>query len=41
MGVLEKSIMTLHNKTKQIREDILNHASEQKTIEKASANLIK
>jgi hypothetical protein len=27
MSVLEKSIMELHTKTKEIRDDILNHAS--------------
>ena len=41
MNVLEKSIMSLHTKTKQIRDDIINHASQQKTIEKSSANLLK
>ena len=41
MGVLEKSIMELHTKTKEIRDDILNHASQQKTIEKSIANLLK
>jgi chromosome segregation ATPase len=41
MEILEKSIMQLHTKTKAIRDDILNHASQQKTIEKSSANLIK
>ena len=41
MQILEKSIMQLHTKTKAIRDDILNHASQQKTIEKSSANLIK
>lgn len=41
MTILEKSIMQLHTKTKAIRDDILNHASQQKTIEKSSANLIK
>lgn len=41
MNVLEKSIMQLHTKTKGIRDDIINHASQQKTIEKSSANLIK
>lgn len=41
MQVLEKSIMQLHTKTKAIRDDILNHASQQKTIEKSSANLMK
>jgi septal ring factor EnvC (AmiA/AmiB activator) len=28
MNVLEKSIMSLHTKTKQIRDDIINHASQ-------------
>jgi chromosome segregation ATPase len=41
MQILEKSIMQLHTKTKSIRDDIINHASQQKTIEKSSANLIK
>ena len=41
MQILEKSIMQLHTKTKGIRDDIINHASQQKTIEKSSANLIK
>lgn len=41
MSILEKSIMMLHTKTKALRDDILNHASNQKTIEKSSANLIK
>jgi hypothetical protein len=41
MSILEKSIMQLHTKTKGIRDDIINHASQQKTIEKSSANLIK
>lgn len=41
MQILEKSIMQLHTKTKAIRDDIINHASQQKTIEKSSANLIK
>ena len=41
MGVLEKSIMELHTKTKEIRDDILNHASQQKTLEKSSENLLK
>ena len=41
MTILEKSIMQLHTKTKAIRDDILNHASQQKTIEKSSANLLK
>jgi hypothetical protein len=27
MQILEKSIMTLHTKTKAIRDDIINHAS--------------
>lgn len=40
-NVLEKSIMSLHTKTKEIRDDIINHASQQKTIEKSSANLLK
>ena len=39
--VLDKSIMHLHTKTKTIRDDIINHASQQKTIEKSSANLLK
>ena len=39
--LLEKSIMQLHTKTKAIRDDIINHASQQKTIEKSSANLLK
>ena len=26
-NILEKSIMSLHTKTKQIRDDIINHAS--------------
>lgn len=33
--------MQLHTKTKDIRDDIINHASQQKTIEKSSANLLK
>jgi chromosome segregation ATPase len=41
MNILEKSIMSLHTKTKEIRDDIINHASQQKTIEKSSANLLK
>jgi chromosome segregation ATPase len=41
MATLEKSIMTLHTKTKDIRDDIISHASQQKTIEKSSANLFK
>lgn len=28
MAVLEKSIMILHTKTKAIRDDIINHASQ-------------
>jgi len=28
MSVLEKSIMELHTKTKEIRDDIMNHASQ-------------
>jgi chromosome segregation ATPase len=39
--LIVKSIMQLHSKTKEIRDDIINHASQQKTIEKSSANLIK
>jgi len=41
MAILEKSIMNLHTKTKDIRDDIVNHASQQKTIEKSSAGLLK
>lgn len=41
MSILEKSIMNLHTKTKDIRDDIINHASQQKTIEKSSAGLLK
>jgi phage-related minor tail protein len=41
MNVLEKSIMSLHTKTKEIRDDIITYASQQKTIEKSSANLLK
>lgn len=41
MSILEKSIMQLHTKIKDIRDDIINHASQQKTIEKSSANLLK
>jgi len=33
--------MQLHSKTKDIRDEIINHASQQKTIEKSSANLLK
>lgn len=40
-NILEKSIMQLHTKTKAIRDDIISHASQQKTIEKSSANLLK
>ena len=39
--ILDKSIMQLHTKTKAIRDDIISHASQQKTIEKSSANLLK
>ena len=39
--ILDKSIMQLHTKTKAIRDDIVSHASQQKTIEKSSANLLK
>lgn len=38
---LEKAIMTLHKKTKETRDDIINHASSSKTTEKSSANLLK
>ena len=41
MQILDKSIMNLHTKTKDIRDEIINHASQQKTIEKSSANLLK
>jgi hypothetical protein len=41
MSILEKSIMNLHTKTKDIRDEIINHASQQKTIEKSSAGLLK
>jgi hypothetical protein len=41
MQILEKSIMQLHTRTKDIRDEIINHASQQKTIEKSSANLLK
>ena len=41
MQILEKSIMQLHTKTKDSRDDIVNHASQQKTIEKSSANMLK
>ncbi len=40
MNSLEQSIMTLHTKTKQLRDNIMNHISQQKTIEKSSANLV-
>ena len=40
-NILEKTIMELHTKIKAIRDDIINHASQQKTIEKSSANLLK
>ena len=40
-NILEKTIMELHTKIKIIRDDIINHASQQKTIEKSSANLLK
>jgi AAA+ ATPase superfamily predicted ATPase len=40
-NTLEKAIMDLHASTKAIRDDIINHASQQKTIEKSSANLLK
>ena len=39
--ILDKSIMQLHTKSKAIRDDIISHASQQKTIEKSSANLLK
>jgi len=41
MTILEKSIMQLHTKTKDIRDEIINYASHQKTVEKSSANLLK
>ena len=41
INVLEKSIMSLYTKIKEIRDDIVNHASDQKMIEKSSANLLK
>ena len=41
MSILEKSIMNLHTKTKDIMDEIINHASQQKTIEKSSAGLLK
>ena len=40
-NILEKTIMELHTKIKTIRDDIINHASQWKTIEKSSANLLK
>jgi len=40
-AILAKSIMMLHGKTKAIRDDIINHASQQKTILKSSDNLLK
>lgn len=39
--VIEQSVMALHNKTKKVREDILQYAGEASTIEKASANMLK
>lgn len=33
--------MQLHTKTKAIRDDIISHKSQQKTVEKSSANLLK
>ena len=39
--VIDKSIMQLHTKTKAIRDDIISHASQQKTILKSSNNLVK
>lgn len=41
MTLLEKSIMNLHKKTTDIRIEIINQASQQKTIEKSSANMLK
>lgn len=41
LAMLEKSIMTLHTKIKELRDEIINHASQQKTIEKSSSNLLK
>lgn len=41
IDIMNKSIMQLHTKTKAIRDDIISHASQQKTIEKSSANLLK
>lgn len=38
---LEEAIMTLHKKTKEKRDDIINHASSSKTTEKSTANLLK
>lgn len=40
-NTLEKAIMDLHTSTKKIRDDIINHASQSKTIEKSSVNLLK
>ena len=40
MSILEKSIMNLHTKTKDIRDEIINHASQQKTIEKSSKTVL-
>lgn len=40
-GTLEKSVMALHTRTKLLRDDIIHHASQQKTFEKSSANLVK
>lgn len=41
MSMLENSIMSLHRKTNELRVEIVNHASQQKTIEKSTANLLK
>jgi len=41
MDTLEKQIMSYHTRIKELRDSIMNHASQQKTIEKSSANLIK
>lgn len=40
-AVVENNIMKLHTETKELIEDILGFASQQTTIEKSSANLIK
>ena len=40
-AVVENNIMKLHTETKELIEDILGFASQQTTIEKASANLVK